>query len=625
MPEFLITAPDGKKYRVSGPNRQGALEALKRKLGNTSAPTSVSKPMSFAPQVTQTSADYNPPGTGVSRALERGIIGTKQSIPAFTATQSAQILEDMDVGWQTTWKRALEASLGPEQFAYLKDKNFSGINDVNSEDDFKDYIEVLKRRGYNANQIDKAEQLFRRGRAGVERYSAEGGFFDQTRQAGQDALSKLAELEAEKAKIPMSPTAARGAQDWQDAEGVMDWAKKSFKDPLGALAFIGETAAESGPSIAAGIGTSVVTGNPLLGAGIMIATSAPREYGGEVIEFMRDQGIDFSDPNAIRAAIDNPDILREASRRGFTRAGIISAFEAIGMKGGGGILLQGLKQAGTGGLGDATAQYVTDGEVVWKEAALEAVAELATTPGEVAIKAGRSFFNKKGDFDPSALTEQEKLAGADVARILQSVVQENGYNLKDLDVSSEKGAKKALEAVRRKIISRIDEITKNKEIKKYFNSATAKSLGDINLYAEANGGIKAAKNKVADRVTQSQIDAIRRLMPPTQEAQELLNLMAMSNVTTDLFNRGMKGGISRYTDFFNPFIKDGSYDPGRTANIIVGTGAGLTLGPAATAGIVAGGRTVDAITGRRAVLDRFLKKTPTKKASQTPAVPLYSL
>ena len=235
--------------------------------------------------------------------------------------------------------------------------------------------------------------------------------------------------------------------------------------------------------------------------------------------------------------------------------------------------------------------------------------------------AATRLFNKKGDFDPSALTNQEKLAGADVARILQSVVQENGYNLKDLDVSSEKGAKKALEAVRRKIISRIDEITKNKEIKKYFNSTTAKSLGDIDLYAEANGGIKAAKNKVADRVTQSQINAIRRLMPPTQEAQELLNLMAMSNVTTDLFNRGMKGGISRYTDYFNPLIKDGSYDPSRMANIAVGTGSALTLGPTATAGIVAGGRAVDAITGRRAVLDRFLKKNVNKEGLANPGGP----
>lgn len=33
MPQFLITAPDGKKYRVTGPSKDGALQALKKQLG----------------------------------------------------------------------------------------------------------------------------------------------------------------------------------------------------------------------------------------------------------------------------------------------------------------------------------------------------------------------------------------------------------------------------------------------------------------------------------------------------------------------------------------------------------------------------------------------------------------
>ena len=32
MPNFTILAPNGKKYKVSGPNREGAIEALNNKL-----------------------------------------------------------------------------------------------------------------------------------------------------------------------------------------------------------------------------------------------------------------------------------------------------------------------------------------------------------------------------------------------------------------------------------------------------------------------------------------------------------------------------------------------------------------------------------------------------------------
>ena len=95
----------------------------------------------------------------------------------------------------------------------------------------------------------------------------------------------------------------------------------------------------------------------------------------------------------------------------------------------------------------------------------------------------------------------------------------------------------------------------------------------------------------------------------------------MSNQVTDLFNKGLKGGISQYTDYFNPFIKDGSHDLNRAANVIIGTGAGLTLGPVPTVGIVAGGRAFDFVTGRRAAaVDRFVRANEKKPGLDTPSV-----
>jgi hypothetical protein len=42
MPDFIITAPNGKKYKVTGPNKEGALQALKRQLGDGGPPPDAS-------------------------------------------------------------------------------------------------------------------------------------------------------------------------------------------------------------------------------------------------------------------------------------------------------------------------------------------------------------------------------------------------------------------------------------------------------------------------------------------------------------------------------------------------------------------------------------------------------
>jgi hypothetical protein len=44
MPQFLITGPDGKKYKVTGPNAEGALQALKEQIGSAATPVPTPDP-----------------------------------------------------------------------------------------------------------------------------------------------------------------------------------------------------------------------------------------------------------------------------------------------------------------------------------------------------------------------------------------------------------------------------------------------------------------------------------------------------------------------------------------------------------------------------------------------------
>jgi hypothetical protein len=571
----------------------------------------------------QAEAPVNPPGTGVGRAFQRGVIGTKQGIQAGIATNAANTLESMDVDRLTTIRRALSLVVPKDALAMMeRDGTLQALGGVRNEDELNRWFDSLDRDfDLGPQNVAKLKAMVGGAEAAKSDYRAPGGKFETVRQTGQDALTRASELEADRAALPMSPTAQRGAQDFQDAEGVMEWARKSFKDPMAALAFIGETAAETGPAMAAGIGTSVVTGNPLLGAGIMIAASTPREYGGEVMSFLRDQDINVSDPQAIREAIDNGNIMAEAQKRGLTKAAIISAFEAIGMKGGGNILLQGGKQAFTGGAGEAASQVALDGEITSaKEVALEAVAELATTPGEAAI-----LYTKNGTLkDPSSLSDTESQAAASLANRIRTIASQNGYNLKD--VGSTGDAKQALEAAHEQISGQIKEIVANPAVKKYLNPKQAKTLDQlIDDYAAAQVAIRQGKNKVKSKVTQENFNAIMRLLPPTVEAQQIANLMREGNQLTDLFKNGTKGGISQFTDTFNPFTReDGSYDPSKVISGMANKGVAIaTMGGSLPYqfSAVGAGRAIDAVTGRRSAVNRFVNKFENKETLPDPVGP----
>ena len=485
MPIFSIQAPDGKTYRVQGPDQAGAIEYLQSQIeGNKS--TQPNQP------------NYNPPGTGVGRGFKRGFKRTGQSFDLGKATIAANTLRGMDVDALETLKRSLGVHVGTKHPDALQSILKNDLQDLQYQDPDRFFRRIVSNYGLKPEIADRLIADFQRIEAGKEEMREPGGYFDQTEQAGVEALEAAQKKQQEIEALPMSPTAQTGAQDFQDSEGVLDWAKSSFKNPLGALAFIGEIAAESTPSIAAGLATTLLTGNPVAGAGVMVLSGAPQSYSGEFVEFLREKNIDLTDPEAIKNALQNDDILAEANRRGMTKAAIIAFFEALGMKAGGGILRQTAAQSATGGGGEAASQYALDGEVDLKEVALEAVAETATVPGEVAIMKGRSLFTSDGNLvDPNSLDADQKQAAASVAQMLRQTANENGLNLKNVNASSSKGAKQALEDAHETISNQLKDITANKAVKGFLSPKNAKTLDElIDDYSAAAVALRQGKNKV---------------------------------------------------------------------------------------------------------------------------------
>ncbi|MAV08247.1 MAG: hypothetical protein CMQ88_03485, partial [Gammaproteobacteria bacterium] len=177
--------------------------------------------------------------------------------------------------------------------------------------------------------------------------------------------------------------------------------------------------------------------------------------------------------------------------------------------------------------------------------------------------------------------------------------------LKDVDTGSNQGARAAIDNLHVKYASDIDQNVA--DLKERLKITDDDSRSEAFEKVKANAAKRKAKNKVKNRVDQSDLDVIEKLAGDTQEGSELLALMRKSNELSALANKPVKGGLSQFTDIFNPLDTDGRFDFTRAISAPVsGLGAistsGASLIPAAV------GRGVDAVTGRRSRVARYVNQ-----------------
>jgi len=212
----------------------------------------------------------------------------------------------------------------------------------------------------------------------------------------QQRMLSVGQTANEISQIEMSPAATRFREAVQQGESSGGWTgalSAAASDPLGALAFIGEAGLESFPQLAAMVGITAATKNPLAGAAVMGGASGLTERYVSPAEFFQDKGIDLRNPEAVRAIFSDKALLDEAQQYGFTRGAIIGSVDAL--SGGiasrtlmssplGNMLAQMLVQTTSAGAGEAGAQLATKGKVSPAEVIFEALGELFTAPAEVA-------------------------------------------------------------------------------------------------------------------------------------------------------------------------------------------------------------------------------------------------
>lgn len=154
-----------------------------------------------------------------------------------------------------------------------------------------------------------------------------------------------------------------------------------------------------------GLGTAAggvvgAVGGGVVGAG---PGTAIVEIGAEIDSMMQEAGVDVTDAQQVLTALQNDafmnDIKKKAERKGLTTAAVDSLFQVFGGRivkavSGAGKVKKVAGAAADVGVqsvgeftGEAAGQFAKDGEVNYKEAALEAVSAIATSAGQTTIGA----------------------------------------------------------------------------------------------------------------------------------------------------------------------------------------------------------------------------------------------
>lgn len=395
----------------------------------------------------------------------------------------------------------------------------------------------------------------------------------------------------------------------EGADGIMSNLREGDLANAGSSLVYG--AAEAAPQVAAGAAASVGAGlaattAPVIGTGLAI--------GGTIAGTTMALG-------ANRDEKEQQGLDPTATTTDLATAIASGLIELTPLKGGGAtlkIIREGLQESGQEALvigntavqgGEYVAQDVIDR--MGDAAAIGATVSGAINTGITTVsKAGDVVLRKPEDVDP----ETSQAAG-DVARMFQEIADTEGFNIKDIDPSSQQGSNAVLNATRSKLREDIDanyNIIK-KEILKDADEATKARFYET---------IKQARNKVSTTVTKSNLDFVRDTVGNTKEGQALVNALRRSNIVTEVYSGGLKGGISQFTDTFNPLPKFGrSYNPAGMIAGNINTGAAFATGGQSLAfqiPTVVAGRAIDAVTGRRSKLNTFIKKNRQQEGLNDP-------
>jgi hypothetical protein len=253
--------------------------------------------------------------------------------------------------------------------------------------------------------------------------------------SGLTSVDEAAQKIAESERANQNVAQTEDMKKFQEAEGFVESAKQIITNPIDVALplFAQSIGSQLTPMVAggaAGVAAGAVTGpgsavTGLIGAGVGSGV------GDAVVsfpDFIREKGYDLTDPEQVKAALSDPDVVAEAAKKSAARGLIVGATSAIGGGIAGKATAAGVAaaagktlgqraltigaastadvaiQTGLEGLGEAGAQLASTGKLSPKDIAAEMFVQ---TPGQVAeIAIGTAARIK--DVAPQTSAELEK-------------------------------------------------------------------------------------------------------------------------------------------------------------------------------------------------------------------------
>ena len=309
------------------------------------------------------------------------------------------------------------------------------------------------------------------------------------------------------------------------------------------------------------------------------------------------------------------EITKALNKKGFTRAAAAFSKRAL-TEGGTEALQEGVSMgAATTRGAEYTSKEVRDRFIDAAVLGTTYGAGVQTVAGPISAIAGSS--------------EPVTKESASFAQRLETIAKENGFNLKDIKKTSTSGARATVDLAHVQMTTRLKFLFN--ELKEQVTPNKKDSLEQFQEKIMLAAGKREAGSKTKTVVGQQEFAAAMSLgIDKYGEGQEILNLFGELNEMTKLHNSGYQGGLSKVTDQLSPLGTGAGYDRGAVASekilrplasgsLAVSTGGASLAGQVAAVGI---GRGVDALTGRRSTVRRYINKN--KKGSSFDRIPQSS-
>ena len=467
--------------------------------------------------------------------------------------------------------------------------------------------------------IDQAQRMGGKGLEALGRATA-------SPQIENYGTSVVAQQDEDIAKGKYTPSYTKSLRDTFNEDGLssaIGWLgeKTAENSVSGGAALIGGVATAAVAPVSApaaailGIGT--LAGSATMGAG-EAAFEQEQKVGdydsslavgqGILIGILDKFGAGKVIPKSKLLKMTPDEIVRELTEKGYAQAAKEVA-KRTAVEGATEVAQEGVSMAGAASRGG---EY-TEGEVLDRGIESFALGSTNSLAAQGVMGTGSAIVGGK----PANLSD--RAAQATFAQRLNALARDGNadgvaYDLNDLDTTSQTGVRALIDAAHASIGSEIQNL--EQDLKAFLNpndkTLTSQEKADR---VKVKSMLKQARNKTKSVVGAKDFAILKRLVSGSPDGKRLLNLVKESQEQTKVWNDGLVGGVSKYTDLSNPLPTSTNYSGQQAVtnalkglgNVGLATSTGGASIPA-QAGVFLGGRMIDKITGRRSKVKRYITK-----------------